>query len=109
MTRSFVILFAAMLMLSAGAPTSSSRAQEARNVTEFCGVWQGVCRRTCPTTTTSCRDECSSRAAECRANGCFRFTRAATRCFNNAADRALTDAKLAPDPEAERARRARQK
>jgi hypothetical protein len=81
-------------------------AQQARNVTEFCGVWRGVCNRTCPTGAGNCTGECATRHAACRTSGCFHFNRPGPRCFNNAADRALTDANLAPNPDRERARRA---
>ena len=91
--------------LSAGfftiAASSLADAQQARNVAEFCGVWQGICNRT------GSRSECASRATECRSSGCFHFNRPGPRCFSNAADRALTDVRLAPNPERERARRAK--
>ena len=78
--------------------SSSAEAQQARNVAEFCGVWQGVCNRTCPSGPGNCRSECASRVAACRSSGCFHFNNPGPRCFNNARDRERTDAKYAPDP-----------
>ena len=84
--------------------TYRATAQEARNLGEFCGVWQGVCNRTCPGGG-NCASVCRDRAAQCQSSGCFHFNSPRPRCFNNTSDRALTDARLAPNPEAERKRR----
>jgi len=100
------IWFACVLVFGIFAVSASktATAQEARNVAEFCGIFQGVCRRTCPGGG-DCSPECATRAATCRATGCFPFNVPGPRCFNNPSDRALTDAKLAPNPERERKRR----
>ena len=104
------LLLGLAITLTAGLFTTlvpaPAEAQQARNVAEFCGVWRGVCNRTCPTGPGNCTGECASRASACRTSGCFQFNRPGPRCFNNAADRALTDASLAPNPDRERARRA---
>jgi hypothetical protein len=84
---------------------TESRAQVARNVAEFCGIWVGVCNRTCPAGAGNCTQSCNQRAADCRASGCFFFNIPRPRCFNNPADLQLTNAALAPNPAAERARR----
>jgi hypothetical protein len=97
------------MMLVVALAAVAAEAQEARTVAEFCGVFQGACNRTCPSGPAPCPDECRSRAAACRSSGCFFFRSPGSRCFNNPADRRLTDARLAPDPDAERARRARQR
>jgi hypothetical protein len=96
------LLGATLLLLAIATPAS---AQVARNVGEFCGIWQGVCNRTCPAGVGRCDQGCSSRRATCEASGCFPFESPRPRCFNNAADLALTDAAKAPNPAAERARR----
>ena len=100
------ILLASALLLATFAVSSPNAAiaQEARNVTEFCGVFQGVCRRTCPGGQ-DCSTACAERASRCRSSGCFHFNSPGPRCFNNPSDRALTDVRLAPNPEAERKRR----
>ena len=86
---------------------ASARAQEARSLAEFCGVWQGVCNRTCAAGAGNCRPVCAQRRGTCLSTQCFPFNRPGPRCFNSAADRALTDAALAPDPRRERERRQR--
>jgi len=95
----------AALLFTALVP-APAEAQQARNIPEFCNVWQRICNRTCPSGPGNCTGECASRHAACRTSGCFHFNRPGPRCFNNAADRALTDANLARNPDQERARRA---
>lgn len=107
MTRLFVGL---ALVLSAGiinlaVASSPAEAQQARTVSQFCAVWQGVCNRTCRSGPGNCTGECASRAAACRSNGCFHFNNPGPRCFSDARARELTDAKHAPDPQRERERR----
>ena len=87
--------------------SSSAEAQQARNLAEFCVVWQGVCNRTCPSGAGNCSRDCASRVAACRSSGCFHFNNPGPRCYNNARDRERTDAKYAPDPK--RAMERRQK
>ena len=101
---SFILSVAVLTVL----PPVSSDAEQARNVAEFCGVWERVCNRTCPAGPGNCRGECAARATGCRSSGCFHFNRPGPRCFSNASDRALTDTRRAPNPQQERARRARQ-
>jgi hypothetical protein len=84
---------------------TTADAQQARNVTEFCDVWMLVCNRTCPNGPGNCTAVCSSRHGTCLSTGCFPFRSPGPRCYANASDRALTDAKLAPNPERERQRR----
>jgi hypothetical protein len=84
--------------------TNTATAQVARNVGEFCGIRQLVCNRTCRGGG-DCSLDCTTRLAACRSNGCFHFNQPRPRCFNNAGDLALTDIKLAPNPERERIRR----
>jgi hypothetical protein len=82
----------------------TATAQEARNLGEFCAVWQRVCNRTCPGGG-NCASVCRERVAQCQSSGCFHFNSPEPRCFNNASDRGLTNLRLAPNPEQERKRR----
>jgi hypothetical protein len=101
--KALTIVSAFILGLCNFSPSPVS-AQEARNVAEFCVVWQRICGRTCPSGK-DCSVECSRRASQCRSSGCFPFNSPGPRCFNSASDRALTDARRAPNPEVERKRR----
>ncbi len=109
MTR---MVFGLALMLSAmlfaiAVPTPVE-AQQARNVAEFCGSFQGICNRTCRGGPGTCRNDCASRYSTCLTSECFFFNSPGPRCFSNAGHRAMTDAKLAPDPERVRRQRAKQ-
>jgi hypothetical protein len=99
------IWFACALALGIFFSTANTAtAQVARNVGEFCGIWQRICNRVCPGGG-DCSAVCTSRLTACRSNGCFHFNQPRPRCFSNADDLALTDIKLAPNPERERIRR----
>jgi hypothetical protein len=100
---SIIILVAG---LSAIAPLAE--AQQARNLAEFCGVWQGVCNRTCPAGTGNCQPVCAQRRATCMTTRCFPFNNPGPRCFTDASARQATDTKYAPNPQSEQQRRARQ-
>jgi hypothetical protein len=97
------LVFGLALVLSAAFFTTvvptTAEAQQARNIAEFCASFQGVCNRTCTTGPGTCRNACASRRSACLTSGCFHFNSPGPRCFSNAAHRAMTDAKLAPDPE----------
>ena len=80
------LLYGLVFMLVAFATPAS--AQE-RTQAQFCGVWENVCNRTCPTGPGTCRDVCASRLRQCHSNGCFHFNVPAPRCYSSAADRAL--------------------
>ena len=102
-----IVLALGAAFLSAGISTSVS-AQEAKSVSQFCAIWERICNRTCTTGPGTCSPVCSSRRSACTTSGCFHFNSPGPRCFANAQDRGLTDLKLAPNPEAERKRRARE-
>jgi hypothetical protein len=108
MRHSSRLLLTMIAWLFMAAVPTPVMAQQAKNVVEFCGVWQGVCNRTCPSGPGKCAAECSTRASGCRTSGCFQFSKPGPRCFNSAADREMTDANRASNPDRERARRARQ-
>jgi hypothetical protein len=82
-----------------------AQAQQARNVAEFCQVWQGTCNRTCPSGPGTCRPVCAQRFATCMTTQCYPFNVPGPRCFANATDRQLTDVGRAPNRERERQRR----
>ena len=98
---------AMILMAGLFAPAGSVQAQQAKNLAEFCGVWQGVCNRTCPSGAGNCRPVCTERRATCLATKCFPFHSPGPRCFTDATARELTNTKYAPDPQRERERRAK--
>jgi hypothetical protein len=104
--RTLIGAFALVLVTASIALPIQAAAQEARNLREFCAVWQGVCNRTCPAGPGQCTNDCASRRGACQATGCYHFNSPGARCFDNAEARRLTDTKYAPDPAAERARRA---
>jgi hypothetical protein len=83
-------------------------AQQAKNLAQFCEIWQRVCNRTCPSGAGSCQPECTSRRATCMGTKCFPFSNPGPRCFTDSTARELTDTKYAPDPQRERDRRSKQ-
>jgi hypothetical protein len=100
-------LAVAVALASSAFVIAPAGAQQAKNVAEFCATWRGVCNRTCPQGRGNCDPECNRRLAQCRKTGCFHFNVPRPRCWSNAEDRRLTDLRLAPDPEAARAKRKR--
>jgi hypothetical protein len=82
-----------------------AEAQQARNLAEFCGVWQRVCNRTCPSGAGNCQPVCAQRLATCMATKCFPFNNPGPRCWTDATARELTDTKYAPNPQRAREQR----
>ena len=80
--------------------TTAVNAEAAKTRGEFCSVWERVCNRVCPKARpgADCPGECFRMKGACNRTGCFPFTNPRPRCFNNAADRELTDPKYAPGP-----------